>query len=390
MIVFKNYFNIVKGHLGIIIMFSAISIGISVVNTSYKSTEDYASVEPKIAVINYDDSALSDNFVEYITERAEIVKVEDDEKTIQDTLYLNKADSILIIPDNFGANLLTGNEPNIKIKKSTQNISEYTELLVNRYFKIAESYSKVGMSESEIIENIEKTIESEIEVKVFSENKSDMAKLAVYYSFENYAFLSIFTFIIGTIMCIFNKETIRKRNNVSKLNPKSFSNQLFLGHATLTLSIWAIFILISIILYKDLMLTVNGLLLIFNSLCFAITATSLAYLIGCLIKNENVISGIQNVISLGLSFISGCFVSVEWLDTNIVNFSKMFPSYWFIQGNYDITKLSTFNYETIKPIIQNYGIVLAFGIVYFAISKVIIAKGLKNNKKIFNIRKGNA
>lgn len=390
MIVFKNYFNIVKGHLGIIIMFSVISIGISVVNTSYKSTVDYASVEPKIAVINYDDSALSDNFVEYITERAEIVKVEDDEKTIQDTLYLNKADSILIIPDNFGANLLTGNEPNIKIKKSTQNISEYTELLVNRYFKIAESYSKVGMSESEIIENIEKTIESEIEVKVFSENKSDMAKLAVYYSFENYAFLSIFTFIIGTIMCIFNKETIRKRNNVSKLNPKSFSNQLFLGHATLTLSIWAIFILISIILYKDLMLTVNGLLLIFNSLCFAITATSLAYLIGCLIKNENVISGIQNVISLGLSFISGCFVPIEWLDTNIVNFSKMFPSYWFIQGNYDITKLSTFNYETIKPIIQNYGIVLAFGILYFAISKVIIAKGVKNNKKIFNIRKGNA
>ena len=35
MIVFKNYFNIVKRHLGIIIMFSAISIGVSVINTSY-------------------------------------------------------------------------------------------------------------------------------------------------------------------------------------------------------------------------------------------------------------------------------------------------------------------------------------------------------------------
>ena len=182
------------------------------------------------------------------------------------------------------------------------------------------------MTENEIINNIEKDIQNEIEVKVSSENQSDMEKLAVYYSFENYAFLSIFTFIIGTIMCIFNKETIRKRNNVSKLNPKSFSNQLFLGHMTLTLSIWAIFILISVILYKDLMFTINGLLLILNSLCFAITATSLAYLIGCLIKNENVISGIQNVISLGLSFISGCFVPIEWLDTNIINFSKIFPS----------------------------------------------------------------
>lgn len=374
MIVFNNYFNIVKRHLGIIIMFSAISIGVSVINTSYTSTEDYASVDPKIAVINYDDSALSDNFVEYIKERAEIVEVEDDEKAIQDALYLNKADSILIIPDNFGTNILIGNNPRLKIKKSTQNVSEYTELLVNRYFKIAENYSKVGMSENEIINNIEKDIQNEIEVKVSSKNQSDMERLAVYYSFENYAFLSIFIFIIGTIMCIFNKETIRKRNNVSKLNPKSISNQLFLGHMTLTLSIWLVFILISVILYRDLMFTTNGLLLMLNSLCFALTATSLAYLIGCLIKKENVISGIQNVISLGLSFISGCFVPIEWLDKNIINFSKIFPSYWFIQGNYDITKLSTFNYENIKPVIQNCGIVLLFGIIYFMIARMIVSR----------------
>ena len=374
MIVFKNYFNIVKRHLGIIIMFSAISIGVSVINTSYTSTEDYASVDPKIAVINYDDSALSDNFVEYIKERAEIVEVEDDEKAIQDALYLNKADSILIIPDNFGTNILIGNNPRLKIKKSTQNVSEYTELLVNRYFKIAENYSKVGMSENEIINNIEKDIQNEIEVKVSSKNQSDMERLAVYYSFENYAFLSIFIFIIGTIMCIFNKETIRKRNNISKLNPKSISNQLFLGHMTLTLSIWLVFILISVILYRDLMFTTNGLLLMLNSLCFALTATSLAYLIGCLIKKENVISGIQNVISLGLSFISGCFVPIELLDKNIINFSKIFPSYWFIQGNYDITKLSTFNYENIKPVIQNCGIVLLFGIIYFMIARMIVSR----------------
>lgn len=378
MIVFKNYFNIVKRHLGVILMFSAIAIGISIMNTSYTSTEDYSNIDPKIAVINYDESALADNFVDYITERAEIVEVDDNEKAIQDALYLNKADSILIIPDNFGANLLKGNEPNVKIKKSTQNISEYTELLVNRYFKIAENYSKVGMSESEIIKYIEKDIQNEIEVKVSSENKSDMEKLAIYYSFENYAFLSIFIFIIGTIMCIFNKETIRKRNNVSNLKPKSFSNQLFLGHMTLTLSIWAIFILISIIIYKDLMFTMNGLLLILNSLCFAITATSLAYLIGCLIKNENVISGVQNVITIGLSFISGCFVPIEWLDTKIISFAKMFPSYWFIQGNYDIIKISTFNYETIQPVIKNCGIILAFGIIYFIISKVIIAKKVRS------------
>lgn len=374
MIVFKNYFKIVKKHLGTIIMFAAISIGISVANTNYTSTENYVSVNPKLSIINYDTSALSENFIDYISENSEIVEIENNEKEIQDALYTNKADAILIIPENFATELISGNEPTVKIKKSTQNVSEYTELLVNRYFKIAEVYSKSGMTENEIISRIEKDLKNEIEVKVSSEQKSNLEKLAVFYSFENYAFLSIFIFIIGTIMCIFNKETIIKRNNVSKLKPRSFSNQLFLGHIVLTLSLWAIFVLVSIVIYKDLMFNMNGVLLIINSLCFTLTATSLAYLIGRLIKKQNVISGIQNVVALGLSFISGCFVPVEWLDASIVNFSKIFPSYWFIQGNYEIVKLSSFDFETLKPILQNYAIILVFGILYFAISKIKLIK----------------
>ena len=370
MIVFNNYFKIVKKHLGVIIMFASISIGISVINTSYSNEESYLNVTPKLSIINYDNSKISQNFVEYMKTKTETVEVANNEKAIQDALYLNKVDSILIIPEYFSKNLLNGNNPEIKIKKSTQNISEYTEILVNRYFKLAESYSKAGMSEQEIIKNIEKTLQSEIEVNFLNESKSNLEKLAIYYSFENYAFLSIFIFIIGTIMCIFNKETIKKRNIVSSLKNNTFTNQLFLGHTVLTLSIWSIFTIISIIIYKDLMISTNGLLLIINSLCFALTSTSLAYLIGSLIRNENVISGIQNVISLGLSFISGCFVPGELLASNIINFSKIFPSYWFISGNYDIVKISTFDFNTITPIIKNYIIILIFGIIYFSVGKI--------------------
>lgn len=375
MIVFKNYFKIVREHIGTIIMFAAISIGISIANTTYNSTKEYTNVNPTLGIINYETSELAEYFIEYLDEFADLKNIKDDEKEIQDVLYNMEVDAVLIIPENFVSELLKGNNPTIKIKKSIQSTSEYTELLVNRFLKIAESYSKVGMDEDEIISNIEKDVQNEIEVKISSEQKSDLEKLAIFYSFENYAFLSIFIFIIGTIMCIFNKETIIKRNNISKLKPNSFSNQLFLGHIVLTLSIWVIFILASIIIYKDLMFNVNGILLIINSLCFALTATSLAYLIGTFVKNQNVLSGIQNVVGLGLSFISGCFVPIEMLDSSIINFSKIFPSYWFIQTNYDIVKISNFDFETLKPIFQNYIIILLFGITYFIISKIV-------NKKI--------
>ena len=372
MIVFKNYFKIVKKHLGTILLFSSIAIGVSIVNTSYDSTDDYVSANPILGIINYDNSNISEHFVNYIEDNSEVVEIEDDKKHIQDALYNNKVDAILIIPDTFGSDVIKGNTPSIKIKKSIDNLSQYTELLVNRYIKIASTYSSIGMNEKDIFINLDKDIKNEVKVNILDNTKSEISKLAIYYSFENYAFLSIFIFIIGTIMCIFNKDTIVKRNSVSKLKLSKISNQLFLGHSVLTLSIWFIFIIISIIIYKDLMFNMNGLLLIINSLCFAFTTTSLAYLIGSLIRNINIISGVQNVVSLGLSFISGCFVPMEWLDKNIVNISKIFPSYYFIKNNYDIVELTSFSLEEIKPILYYSLIVIMFGIIYFVVSKIII------------------
>lgn len=377
MIVFKKYFKIIKQHIGLIIMFSAISIGISIANTSYSSSNDYNDTKSTIAIINNDESKIVDNLITYLSSKSNIKEVNNNSKDIQDALYDNKVDAILIIPSNFTTELLNNNNPNIEIKKSAQEYSTTIEIITNQYIKMANAYSKLGISEKEIINNINRDLSSEIKVNMSSENKSSLEKLAVYYSFENYAFLSIFIFIIGYIMCIFNKDTINKRNNISKMKPKEFSRQLFLGHISLTMIIWLVFVVMSIVVYQDAIFNINGLLFIANSLLFAITCTSLAFLIGNLIKNENVISGIQNVFSLGLSFISGCFVPIEVLAPGIVNFSKLFPSYWFIQNNYAIADISNFTLETLKPLIQNSLIVLAFGIIYLIISRIIIKRKAK-------------
>ncbi len=370
MTVFKNYFKIVKRHMGLIIMFSAIAIIISIANTNSGNTVDtYVNVEPTVAVFNYDKSELSKNLVEYIEKNAKIVEIENNEKSMQDSLYSNKVDSVLIIPENFANDMLSGKNVNIEIKKSTQNMSEQVELIVNKYYKIASIYGKAGFSEEQVIEKTKKVIESQVDVKVVENNKGKLEKVAIFYSFENYSFLSIFIFIIGTIMCVFNKDEIKKRNVVSSTHQKEFSKQLFLGHLCLTLGLWFIYGVISVVIYKELMFTFNGLLMIVNSLIFSFTVTSLAYMISKFIKKQNVISGIQNVVSLGLSFISGCFISAELIDEKILNFSKIFPSYWFIQGNHDIARMSEFGISNMYGVFVKYGIILGFGLLYFIIAQ---------------------
>lgn len=175
-------------------------------------------------------------------------------------------------------------------------------------------------------------------------------------------------------MCVFNREEIRKRNLVSSLKPRSLSAQLFLGHLVLATTVWAIFVVISIIIYGSAALGFEGILFAVNSLCFSFTATALAYLIGSLVKNQNVISGIQNTVALGLSFISGCFVPLEYLDAGLVNFSKIFPSYWFISGN---TKIAAG-----ENMLTNCFVVLGFGILYFVVAGILTRKKVVKSKKV--------
>ena len=119
MIVFKNYFNIVKRHIGIIILFTVLGISVIALSVGSSNTKEYGDIKPKIGIINYDNSELSNSFTDYLSEVAKTFKVSDNSKEIQDTLYYNKADSIIIIPDNFENDLLGGSDPTIKIKKST-------------------------------------------------------------------------------------------------------------------------------------------------------------------------------------------------------------------------------------------------------------------------------
>ncbi|MGM9882011.1 MAG: ABC transporter permease [Bacilli bacterium] len=379
MIVFKNYFKIVSKHLGLIIMYSLISIIVSVMNSTFNdNNEYYVPTNPTLAIINYDNSYLIDNFVSYMKKNTDIIEIENTKEKIQDALYSGKVNTILIIPKDYFKNFLLGNDPKIEIKESAENASVYVKLLTNRYFKIANIYNSLGMTEKDIIDNTNVDLQKEIDIKISSENKtSKTEEIAIFYNYENYAFLSIIIFVIGTIMCIFNSDKIKKRNLISSYTYKKFNRELFLGHVSLSLSLLLIFTIISIFIYGKNMFTFNGLFMILNSFIFTITVTAMAYLIGGLIKNKNVITGIINIIGLGLSFISGCFVPLSFLDKKIISFAKLFPSYWFISNNNYIASLSTLNTEAIEIIFKNLIVIIIMGITYLILSKII---GLKNRK----------
>lgn len=375
MIVFKNYFKFIRKHIPIIIMYSAIFLGITTLVTLETKTEStFVSSKIDVAIINRDkNSSLIDGFVNYIEKNANIIELEDDKETLKDALFFYKVEYILIIPDNFTKDFLSGKNPKIDtLNKPNSYETIYVESLLNRYLNIANIYAVSDFSEEEIASYIEMDLSKSANV-LFNTNKirNNFTKMSVYYNFFNYTFIMLGILSVSVIIKNFKEKNIKKRIDISSYKQDKFNKELFLGNLCLILLIWSLYVIISIILYPGLMLTMNGLLTIINSFIFSITILALAFLIGNNVTASEAINGIANILGLGTSFICGAFVPQAILGNSVLGVAKIFPSYWYIKNNDFISNMTDFNFDTIKPLITNSLIVLSFGLLLFIINLVI-------------------
>lgn len=382
MTVFSNYFKIIKKYKTVIIMYTFIALFFAIISTlNSQETTSFISSKPNVAIINNDENTkLTKAFTEYLNQNTKIINIKNDEEAMQDALFFREVSYILIVPKNYTSDFFAGKDPKIKILKTPDSSATFTEMLLNRYLKIINIYAKTGMSQEDAINNIQQDLKNETNIVLDSKNNtSNLSKMAYYYNFANYSFLSICIYVIGMILTSFNDEKIKKRNLISKMPYKKISNQLFAGNLCLIFLIWALYVVISLVLYKEAMFTAIGATLIINSFVFCVTAASMGFLIGTMVKSKEASSGIVNVIALGSSFICGAFVPQQYLGESVLNIAKILPSYWYISNNDYIIKLSNFNMESLKPVIINMAVVLSFAIIFTVITGIYNRVKLKSN-----------
>lgn len=382
MTVFSNYFKIIKKYKTVIILYTFIALFFAIISTlNSQETTNFVTTKPNVAIINNDENTkLTNAFTEYLNQNTKIINIKNDEDSMQDALFFREVSYILIIPKNYTSDFFSGKDPKIETLKTPDSSATFTEMLLNRYLKIINIYAKTGMSQEEAISFIQQDLKNETNIVLDSKtNTSNLAKMGYYYNFANYSFLSICIYVIGMILTSFNDEKIKKRNLISKMPYKKISNQLFAGNLCLIFLIWALYVLISLILYKEAMFSTIGAMLIINSFVFCVTAASMGFLIGTMVKSKEASSGIVNVIALGSSFICGAFVPQQYLGESVLNIAKILPSYWYISNNNYIVKLSNFDMNSLKPAIINMLIVLAFACIFTLITGIYNRVKLKSN-----------
>lgn len=355
-----------------------ILFGVFNMQTSENNTNFVAS-KPDVLIINQDkEEGITKNLIEYIQENSEIVELKEEEEAIEDALFYREVNYIIYIPNNYRDEFLKGNNPEIKIKSTGDYQASYTEMMLERYIKIANIYQKEIPEEKQLIEKIKETLEKETEVEITSKLDMDhLSKATFYYNFANYSILAGCVYVICFILSSFKEKKIEKRTIISSMNYKEHNRKLLLSNTLCAVILWLFYVIVSIVLVGDVMFSAHGFIYIVNSFIFTMCAVTIAFLIGNLVNNKNAINGIVNVVALGSCFLCGAFVPMEWLPDSVLKIAHILPSYYYIKSNEILKELEIINGETLNPILVNMGIILLFSAFFVILTNIVTRRKRK-------------
>lgn len=379
--VYKAFFKIIKKNFIEISIYIGVFLFFTIIlSTTWKDKQNINFEETKkdiVFISNDKESKIVDGLRDYLGEKANLVDIEDNSQKLQDALFYREVEYIIRIPAGFSDSLLSGKD--VQLEKTAvpgSTIAIYMDSVINKYLNTASLYTKyANLSEDELVENIKNDLANQTPVSVNSFNMKNASEQRYLYFF-NYMAYSIFAVLIlgvCSVMIVYNKTDIKRRNNCSPIKARSINLQLLFGNLTYAFFTWFVMTFVSFIMYQQQMFSITGLLFLLNSFLFTFTALSISFLISNLIKSRNVMSAAANVVALGFSFISGVFVPQEMLGETVLNIASFTPTYWYIKANNIIAETGEFSMKYLTPVFNSMLIMLIFAVAFLAVS-LLIAK----------------
>ncbi len=381
MTVFKTFLNVIKKYSGTIILYTVILVifGISNMQTS-DNNMNFVSSKPDLLIINEDTSnPITDNLVAYLEENSVIKDIKNDDEAINDAIFYRDVNYVVYIPKNYGNDVLNNSNPKIDIKSTGDYMASLSEMMLKRYIEVQNVYNKITDDADELVKLINENIASSSNIEVTSSlDNEKMTEVNFYFNFASYSVLAVIILVICLVLNSFNEPNVHKRTIISSMNYKKYNRSILFGSLIYVIAVWVLYSILAYAIIGETIFNIRGIIYILNLLIYSITSLAIAMLISTIVNNKDAISGIVNVVSLGSSFLCGAFVPVEWLPDSALKFSRILPAYWYINSNELLADIEIINFETIKPILSNFIILIVFILFYLILNNIITKRKLKN------------
>ena len=382
MIVFKTILKILNKLKGLIILYTIMLISVTLVNQTSDNVDSFEEVKPSVIIVNNDKSknGVTNHFIKYLENHMEVKDIDiGNEEKIDDALFYRDVSLVVYIPDGFGDDLLDNKDVSVEYKISGDKGSSYGKMLVQNYFDSFNIYNNYYDGD-ELFDRLDNALNVDVNVEVKSKlDTNSLSRMARFFNFLNYAILAGCVYSISMILASLKSENVRKRTIVSSYDYKKY-NRIVLGACSIVIiGMWLLYMILALIIFKDLFISMNGLWYVINSFVFSLCSLCIGFLIGNITQNKGAISGIVNVVSLGSSFLCGCFVPFEFMPDYVIKIAHIFPTYYFVINNEALKVMDNFSLSSVSPLIFNIGIVLIFGFCF-----VIITNYVSKKKQVLN------
>ncbi len=379
--VYKLCMKIIKKNLPSMIIYVVVFVSLSLIVSlatvsEQKKDTSFSPVKRDMAFISEESSPLIDGLKTELGKIANFVELPDETEALQDALYFRSVNYILRVPKGFTESFMKGEEIQLKktiVPNSVSNV--YIDLSINKYFNTARLYvNHMGdITQESLAQHLKSdlSISTPVEVKTTTAKPSDQAYANYFFNYMSYTIMSVLILGMSTLMLVFNKPDVKRRNACSPFSTYKMNIEFILAILMFTFVTWLITIVLCLFINFKNSFNLNTVYFLINSLVFAICAASISYFIGSLVKSRNAVSAISNIASLGPCFISGVFVSQELLGDTVLKIASFTPTYWYVKANNQIAALTQFDFTHLKSILSYILIEIGFAVAFFAVALVI-------------------
>lgn len=376
MTVFKGFLTITKRNLGMVFLYMAIFLTISIMIQKMLGPEGAASFQQEsldIAVIDRDGGTLAEGLTEYLGTYHHLKDIPDDKSILQDRLFYRDIYYVVTIPENFEEKCLTGSEKLSVTKVPGSTSGYYVDQQINTFLNDVKIMAASGFPLSDAIKEVQKNTQNCADVTLIDQtgHGGEIPGHAFMFRYMPYIILSILCYTLSSIMIAFSKPDVHRRMLCCAISARNLNGQLVLGYAVIGAAVWGICALLPLLVYRNEFLSDPHLpYYLINSFLLTLVSLSLAFLLGSFIKREETVSAVINTVTLGMSFTCGVFVSLDILGKGVRTFAHFLPVYWYERCNDLIAGSSTFEPAQLTSLRTWFMIQILFAAAFLGIALV--------------------
>ena len=353
-----------KKNTGLILLYLGSFFGVAMALQAAASKESYTSYESekiRIGVVDQDNGPLAEGLITWLKNTHHVTMLEDNREKLQEELFYRNVEYIAVIPENFYENCMVKGESISVIKIPGSYSAYYVDQQLENCLNTMRTYLEAGFTEEEAAQAVLDEKSSKVTMLDLEGNGVSEPEYIYYFRYMPYLFLAVLCYVMGYVLMAFKKGDIPKRMQASAVSSRRQSMEGLLAMLVIGGGLWGIGMLGAFVMYGKKFLSSSSLgYYMLNSLVMMAVALSLSYLIGLFVKNSNMLSGIANILSLGMCFLCGVFVPMNVMDRKVLKVSQFLPVYWYETVNETLGSYSRLTEEAAVSVWKGIGLEAMF------------------------------